>query len=207
MTKLSTSKTMTLDGGNPCLDFVNSGYDREPGIITERLHTYQDLLILSQRLGLVDEEYFKNLSGLAAQKEIDAADALENAREVRDRLYQAFSRIAKGELPGQEPLQYLEDVFSRALVCRRPVMKDNKIRLGFDYDRAGLNGPLWLIAGQSYELLATGELSAIRQCPGCAWLFYDRSRSGRKKWCSMASCGNSQKTKRYYRKRFAADAS
>ncbi|WP_078351575.1 CGNR zinc finger domain-containing protein [Mucilaginibacter pedocola] len=55
------------------------------------------------------------------------------------------------------------------------------------------------------RLDATGELSAIRRCRGCARLFYDGSRSGRKKWCSMASCANSQKTKRYFRKRCAAD--
>jgi predicted RNA-binding Zn ribbon-like protein len=48
----------------------------------------------------------------------------------------------------------------------------------------------------------------LRACaaPDCRWVFYDDSRSGAGRWCSMASCGNRAKTARY-RARKAAQLS
>jgi predicted RNA-binding Zn ribbon-like protein len=48
------------------------------------------------------------------------------------------------------------------------------------------------------EGLLTSELSAfVSACPGagCGWLFADRR--GRRRWCSMAACGNRAKARRY----------
>jgi predicted RNA-binding Zn ribbon-like protein len=41
---------------------------------------------------------------------------------------------------------------------------------------------------------------AIRECAAgtCTWLFLDRSRSHRRRWCSMTSCGNREKVRRFY---------
>jgi predicted RNA-binding Zn ribbon-like protein len=38
----------------------------------------------------------------------------------------------------------------------------------------------------------------VRQCPGrnCGWLFLDVS--GRRHWCSMATCGSRAKMRRLY---------
>ena len=42
---------------------------------------------------------------------------------------------------------------------------------------------------------AGGELDRVKACPGddCGWLFLDRS--GRRRWCSMDSCGNRAKVR------------
>jgi predicted RNA-binding Zn ribbon-like protein len=32
----------------------------------------------------------------------------------------------------------------------------------------------------------------------CGWIFYDSSRSRRRRWCSMAICGNRAKARRHY---------
>jgi predicted RNA-binding Zn ribbon-like protein len=36
-------------------------------------------------------------------------------------------------------------------------------------------------------------------CDGetCYWLFYDVSRTGRRRWCDMATCGNRAKAARH----------
>ena len=46
---------------------------------------------------------------------------------------------------------------------------------------------------------ADGSWRRLRACaaPDCRWVFYDDSRSGAGRWCSMASCGNRAKTSRY----------
>ena len=55
---------------------------------------------------------------------------------------------------------------------------------------------------------ADGSWRRLRACaaPECRWVFYDDSRSGAGRWCSMASCGNRAKTARY-RGRKAAESS
>jgi predicted RNA-binding Zn ribbon-like protein len=46
---------------------------------------------------------------------------------------------------------------------------------------------------------ARGEWQRIKLCaaPDCHWAFYDTSRSGRGRWCSMEVCGNRHKTRTY----------
>ena len=53
---------------------------------------------------------------------------------------------------------------------------------------------------------ADGSWRRLRACaaPDCRWVFYDDSRSGAGRWCSMASCGNRAKTARYRARRGAA---
>jgi Conserved protein containing a Zn-ribbon-like motif, possibly RNA-binding len=38
----------------------------------------------------------------------------------------------------------------------------------------------------------------ICQGPNCSWLFIDRSKAGRRRWCDMAVCGNTAKSRRFY---------
>ncbi|WP_232524336.1 CGNR zinc finger domain-containing protein [Nocardiopsis gilva] len=42
----------------------------------------------------------------------------------------------------------------------------------------------------------------IRRCEGdhCVLYFFDTSRNGTRRWCSMAVCGNRAKAQRHYRK-------
>lgn len=52
-------------------------------------------------------------------------------------------------------------------------------------------------------LLLSPDADRIRLCAGsgCGWYFVDRSKAGRRRWCSMASCGNRVKVRQYRRKR------
>ena len=45
------------------------------------------------------------------------------------------------------------------------------------------------------DLLAGPRLDRVRRCanPECGWLFLDDSRAGKRRWCSMQSCGNRAK--------------
>jgi len=48
---------------------------------------------------------------------------------------------------------------------------------------------------------------AVRKCAndGCALYFYDTSRTGRRRWCSMAACGNRAKVAAHVQRRRARD--
>ncbi len=67
-------------------------------------------------------------------------------------------------------------------------------------------GALTLIAADAAELLGTGLRDRLRICPGpgCRGRFLDDSPAGRRRWCSMAVCGNRNKAAAH---RSAAQAS
>ncbi|MFC7740986.1 CGNR zinc finger domain-containing protein [Nocardiopsis composta] len=62
--------------------------------------------------------------------------------------------------------------------------------------------PAWLAAADYLRLLEEAP-ARIRRCanPGCVLHFYDVSKNGNRRWCSMAGCGNRAKASRHYQRR------
>jgi len=61
-------------------------------------------------------------------------------------------------------------------------------------------GALLAIAAQA---MTEGSWARLKACPGrdCGWVFYDASRNGSARWCSMKVCGDREKARAYYRRR------
>ncbi|MGW5367728.1 CGNR zinc finger domain-containing protein [Streptomyces sp. NPDC004009] len=59
--------------------------------------------------------------------------------------------------------------------------------------------PAWLAARDYLDLLGRAP-DRIRRCAheSCVLHFFDTSRNGTRRWCSMASCGNRAKASRHY---------
>lgn len=62
---------------------------------------------------------------------------------------------------------------------------------------------LGLIAHSAVTLALSPRFAKVKVCPACGWLFLDRTRSGNKRWCITALCGNRNKSRRYYARRRA----
>ena len=54
--------------------------------------------------------------------------------------------------------------------------------------------------------LTAGHPDRIKVCASdtCDWIFYDASRTSRRRWCDMATCGNRAKAARHRAKERAA---
>jgi predicted RNA-binding Zn ribbon-like protein len=203
MNDISTAKTMTLDGGDPSLDFVNSGYDRLSGVVTERLHSYSDLILLSGRLGIIDEELTTSLLNEAKAHPDKAESALNKAKLLRNSIYE----ICKGKI-NLEPinsikqsLEFFNGYLSDSLRYRKISVQKEEFKKDWFKDKKDLEYPLRRLTNYAYELITSPRQYLIKQCGGCAWLFVDDSKNHRRRWCDMSTCGNSAKVKRYYRKK------
>ena len=75
-------------------------------------------------------------------------------------------------------------------------------RLEFLAREDGLDWLLAAIARSAAELLVEGADVAIRRCANssCRLFFYDDSRTHRRRWCSMAVCGNRSKVASFLRR-------
>ncbi len=171
-----------------CLDYANTRYWRGQPVATETLNAAADLAAWA-----------------AATADVPAARALpkrefEQALHLRETLYRLFNAASDGKAPAVRDLQALNAALASA-PARTRLTRDKS---GFSWEidarpatALSLLAPVLWSAG---DLLAGPRLERVRRCANqeCGWLFLDDSRAGKRRWCSMQSCGNRAKAKRHY---------
>ena len=167
-----------------CLDFANTRYWRGQETPTETLNTPADLA-----------------AWIKAPKPPSQRE-FERALELRETLHRLFDAVARGNAPAGRDFDGLNEALAAAPV--RQTLKRAKEAFDWELDtRSGtalaLLAPVLWSAG---DLLASGRLAKVRRCanPECLYLFFDESRAGKRRWCTMSSCGNRAKARRHYHK-------
>ena len=134
------------------------------------------------------------------------ARELAHVRVVREELYTLFLALANGAAPSRRLLRPLNArlrsiASARELGCSRREVGWRWAAPG--RDPRPIIGEVLLSAA---DLLTSGAFASVRQCDGdgCGWLFLDRSPAGKRRWCSMADCGNRAKARRHYAHRAPA---
>ncbi|HEY6566522.1 MAG TPA: CGNR zinc finger domain-containing protein [Actinomycetota bacterium] len=72
----------------------------------------------------------------------------------------------------------------------------------------GMRGVIGTILGTAFLADMDGSFHRLRECqdPTCPTVFYDRSKNHTAKWCSMASCGNRNKVRKFRERERASAA-
>lgn len=196
--KISTITTMDLYGGSACLDFINSMLNEE--LPVERLHNYQDLLILARRLELLDKPTFSTLTRAAKKDPQEAVRVYEKALALRKSMLGVFQSIARGrfkQMPGMQ-LKTFNKFIQEALAQRQFVISGDQLQRTWVFPAESMTQPVWLFSLSAYNLLTTSDQAMIKECGACAWLFIDETKNHRRKWCDMKTCGTNEKARRYY---------
>jgi predicted RNA-binding Zn ribbon-like protein len=83
------------------------------------------------------------------------------------------------------------------------VVREGKWRLEFIGRESGLEWLLAAIARSAAELIVEGQDAPVKRCSnaGCRLFFYDDSRTRRRRWCSMAVCGNRHKVAAFLKRK------
>ena len=203
MAKVSTIAEMDLAGGAACLDFVNTALNDE--LPVERLHSYNDLLILVQRLSLLDVNTLAALKRLAEQDSGQAELVMLKAREVRQSMLFIFSALVEGQLQ-QSMLTSFNEHLKEALNKRGFSPQGDTLEMTWECADKELMQAVWVFSLSAYELLTTKDQHLIKKCGACAWFFLDETKNHRRKWCDMQTCGTNQKARRYYQRRKEASS-
>ncbi|CCH03350.1 hypothetical protein FAES_5351 [Fibrella aestuarina BUZ 2] len=201
MAKITTIAQMDLTSGVACLDFVNTGLNFERPV--ERLHTYADLLVLIERLSLLDANTLASLRQRAEADPAQAAEVLQQARRVREALTSVVAALVEGQV-GQvasQTLTFFNKAIQDALTARGFIPNDGQLTLGWIQPVPDLKLAIWLFSLSAYDLLTTQDQTLIKQCGACAWFFLDQTKNHRRKWCDMQTCGTNQKARRYYQRK------
>jgi predicted RNA-binding Zn ribbon-like protein len=193
-----TPETIKLWGGALCLNFANSvdwSPEGEPlAATTDALRSPRALARWGRRVGV--------LSGrlpVVSDEELDAALALRLV------LHRIFSALAQDRRPRRADLEALaRDHAAAADAAGLAAGDDGAWRM--QWPAADPRAVRFAVAVDAVALLADpARLARVHRCPGpaCGWLFLDTS--GRRRWCSMSTCGSRVKMRRLYERRRQAE--
>ena len=174
-------------GGRPSVDFVNTLRERWRRRV-ETLVTPEDLGLWLQRAGLTPEP-------LAVPRVV-----LGEARTLREAIDAALIAVVGGERAPRAALTTIDDWLVHA--GGRPQLTagpDGVPLLGERSASDSARRALGTLALDAATALGTAERDRLRICAAddCSARFYDRSPAGRRRWCSMSTCGNTAKARRH----------
>ena len=171
------------------------------------LVSYPHLALWAWHAGALREAAVTRLAARAERQPEDASAALGRALELRGAMDRVFRAIARAEDPDERDLGLVQREYVDAVENARLTGQGDRYDWSWPDEAEDLARPLWPIALSAFELLTEGGLGRVKECPGagdCGWLFYDTSRNGTRRWCSMEGCGSRVKMRRLYSRERAA---
>ena len=177
--------------------FMNT-YEYEDGFPVDHLPTLDDTLTWFADRGLIHLEGADRARRKAAQRPRVAERDLARVRTVRAALREVADAVAERRIPQTDALGEV----NRALHARQ-VIELVSAPDGVNVDHRHIGDPIDDALARLSEALVTeltgGHPERIRICANdtCRWVFYDTSRTGRRRWCDMTTCGNRAKQARH----------
>jgi predicted RNA-binding Zn ribbon-like protein len=130
--------------------------------------------------------------------ELDEA-SLPDVKALRAVLRRMFEAVAGGREVDAATL----DALNRVLDAGRHVVEvadDGAYRAAFHPRTNGPDATLVPIAWSAFELLTHSDLARLHDCANerCVLLFYDTTRSGTRRWCSVGCMNRARSAERYW---------
>jgi predicted RNA-binding Zn ribbon-like protein len=180
-----------LDGGRPCLDFVNTIHDRFAPVPQDYLATAPQYLEWCLRTQLLNRHEFDHITA--------GGGVMAEVRGFREHLHALLSARIEGAAAPSRALRECDRWLHQAWSS---LSLDPASPEGVSWPAAAIDArlPLKRIALSALELLRTAKPHRLKRCASpdsCGWLFYDDSKGAQRRWCSMEACGTVEKMRRY----------
>ena len=195
----SASPYATLLGGRLAVDFANA---TSPNAEL----SWRRLIHFLESTGIVSAERGAQLLTLP-QSDPQAAEALLlKAQRLSSALRKVFAAMLRKHRIAGEWVEPINEILRITEGHDELVGLDGIWKIEFVAREGGLAWLLAAVARSGAEIIAEGSCAPLRLCanPHCGLFFYDNSRTRRRRWCSMAVCGNRSKVAAFARKRASA---
>lgn len=195
-----TLEQIDIVGGHPAVDFVNTVHGWTPPAAPDYLHALGDFLRWNELVGLLRPKAVRHFR---SRPRAEQAAAFREVRVLRENLHRLFAARAAGERLSQKALDRLNDIVRRTAAwrCLTADARDDRrsVCCMWDFRDAPALAALGPVAWKAAELLELGETERLKACPGerCGWIFLDTSKNRSRTWCSMKTCGNAAKVRRF----------
>jgi predicted RNA-binding Zn ribbon-like protein len=188
-----TPETIRLWGGTLCLDYANSvnwsqADEHADPEQTDVLRTGDTLGRWGRRLGLFSDD-------AKAANDVE----LLRARALRDAIHRLFASISHDRNPSTGDITALMRNYTEAV--NRAALLAGDVCYRLDWPAHDPRRVRYAVATDAMALLRDPtRLRRVSHCPGrdCGWLFLNVS--GRRRWCSMSTCGSREKMRRLHQR-------
>lgn len=191
----SSSKHDTLLGGRLAIDFANTSP-------AARDLSWEEFVHFLEAGKVVSSERSARLLTLP-RTEPRAVDAvLLKVLRLRESLRAVFgAMVSKKQFP-RDWAEPVNDILRITEGHDELIQDHGGWRMEFMARENGLDWLLAAIARSAAEIIVEGAGAPLRCCanPQCQLFFYDNSRTHRRRWCSMAACGNRHKVAAFVRR-------
>lgn len=141
--------------------------------------------------------FWASSAGIACHETKAQAESVA-ARTLRKELRLAFESMAAGDGIPSSTVVATNALLSGIAIRRQLHVHDETISLE---EHETVEGPAIAAAAAAdlARFIADFEPARLKHCgnPACTMVFYDRGKNNRRRWCSMAVCGNRHKVANY----------
>jgi predicted RNA-binding Zn ribbon-like protein len=175
---------------DPALNFCNTRAGWGATAPKEYLHTHAHLAVWAGHVGLLSPAITARQRRLGEAAPEAAAAVVVRAVELRSAVYAVLLDSATGRDWDTINAEVRAAATAVSLTSGPPA------RWTF-LDESTVEHPLHVVAWTAMTLLTGPAAARVAACPGagCGWVF--ANPRGRRRWCSMAWCGNRNKARRY----------
>ena len=190
-------RKLKLVGGHPSLDLLNTVKYRGRADPQDRLGCFEDIANWAALAGLIDDSETQTLDDMAKENPVRANNIYLDICRFRENLRQALSSeidlsdlqklaVKKVEKAIEELRPtVLIDIKSRTLSRRFPIRQLDDLKNRLVQSTAEL-----------MELIPTPKIG-VCAADDCDWLFIDRSKAKRRRWCDTKTCGNRARVRQF----------
>jgi predicted RNA-binding Zn ribbon-like protein len=201
-----SAEIVVLLGGRLAVDFANA--PSYPGAPYNDL-SWEEFVTFLEAARIVSSARSDQLLSLSESDPRAAHALLTRAIHLRDALREIFTALVKREPISPESTRPINDVLRITEGHDELTQTDGRWKLHFVARETGLDWLLAAVARSAAEIVLEGEAAKVRVCanPACGLFFCDKSRTHKRRWCSMAICGNRNKVASFARRRYPGTAS
>jgi predicted RNA-binding Zn ribbon-like protein len=182
-------------GNHLALDFLNTR-PVQNGEPVELLSDFGALLRWFQAAGLLSSREMANLQRQSGES-ATARRTLEAMRQFREKLRKEVLAREGGEDVHRSTVEELNRLMAAHPMLSKLEATGNVpfMKLWFEpFQSEDLFAPL---VHSAAKLFAEADRNRVRKCGKCVLHFYDTSKKGTRRWCSMQLCGNRLKVAAY----------
>jgi predicted RNA-binding Zn ribbon-like protein len=191
---------LALLGGRLAINFANApSFPASPF----RGLSWEEFVLFLEGSRVVSPERGATLLKLSQTDPQTAQTVLSRAIRLRDALREVFSALVRRQRVAREWVAPVNEILRITEGHDELVAEHGAWKLEFIAREGGSDWLLAAIARSAAEILVEGPNAQLRTCanPACGLFFSDTSRTHRRRWCSMAVCGNRHKVASFARRR------
>jgi predicted RNA-binding Zn ribbon-like protein len=186
---------LVLIGGRLAVDFTNSC--QAPSELS-----WERLILFLEQTDIISPDRSFQLMGLPETNAQEAETLLRRARRLGASTRLLFSAMVRKQKIAAEWVDPINEMLRITEGHDELVSRDGGWQIEFMAREGGLEWLLAAVARSAADIVAEGPETRLRICanPDCGLFFYDGSRTHRRRWCSMAVCGNRNKVAMFARR-------